>query len=76
MKRARIIQFIIQPVAVVDDGENLTPIDVKPVAVAAASWQQFAVNGVSDLLAQMQKQLDEQQPPDAVKERSYEQTTV
>jgi hypothetical protein len=60
MKRARIIQFIIQPVVVADDGENLTPIDVKPVAVAAASLAQFAVNGAADLLAQIQKQLDEE----------------
>jgi hypothetical protein len=61
MKKVRIIQFIVQPIAVIDDGENLIPVEVKPIPVLAASWKKFAENGADDLLGQLQAQIDEKE---------------
>jgi hypothetical protein len=56
--KARIINVLVQPQIVIDDGENLTPQEVKTIAVAWRDWPTFAANGLQDALAKMQAELD------------------
>lgn len=36
--RLRPVAFVVQPQFMVDDGDNLTPLTVQPVTIAAADW--------------------------------------
>jgi hypothetical protein len=56
--KARIINVLVQPQIVIDDGENLTPQEVTPMAVAWRDWPTFAASGLQDALARMQEELD------------------
>jgi hypothetical protein len=62
-RKIRFIQFAVQPVAVIDDGENLNPIEIKPIVIRASEWARFAASGPSELLAELQHQLDAQTNP-------------
>lgn len=55
--RLRPIQFIVQPVFVVDDGDILTPLNVQPVTVAAADWPNV-VELVATATAQLREQIE------------------
>lgn len=46
MSRLRVVGFVIAPQLMVDDGENLQPLQVEPLQVAAAQWP-----NVVDLMA-------------------------
>jgi hypothetical protein len=37
-KRLRIVSFQVQPVLLVDDGENLSPLPVQPLNIPAERW--------------------------------------
>jgi hypothetical protein len=52
----RVVQFIVQPVLVDDDGETLTPLQVQPITVSAAEWPQFSGETWPAILAQQQRQ--------------------
>lgn len=41
-RRLRLLKVIVQPVFVVDDGENLTEQVAEPVAVSPEEWPTFA----------------------------------
>ena len=56
MKRVRVIRYLLQPDVVVDDGENLTALQVEPLALNAADWEQFVIEGLSEALIQLQAQ--------------------
>lgn len=38
MTRLRVVAYVIQPQLMADDGENLTPVTVNPVTIAAVDW--------------------------------------
>lgn len=58
MARIRAIQFIVQPVLVVDDGESLVPLSVEPITIPAARWSEFVEHGLDAALAQLQEQVE------------------
>lgn len=58
MTRIRVVQYLVTPVVVVDDGENLTPLDVQPIQVPAARWEEFVSGGLAQALAALQEQVD------------------
>lgn len=60
MSRVRVLRFIVQPVLVIDDGEDLDPIDVQPIEVAARDWPTFAAEQWPAMLQQVQSQIDDQ----------------
>lgn len=51
----RVVQFVVQPVLVFDDGENLTPLQVSPITVPAADWPQFSAETWPAMLAEQQR---------------------
>lgn len=61
-KRIRVVQYVVQPVVVVDDGENLTPLEVQPIPVPAARWAEFVQGGLDQALTALQAQIE--QPAD------------
>lgn len=52
----RAVHFIVQPVLVDDDGENLTQLKVTPITVPAAEWPKFSAETWPALLAEQQGQ--------------------
>lgn len=52
----RVVQFIVQPILVDDDGTNLTPLQVQPITVPATGWPQFSAETWPSLLAEQQGQ--------------------
>ena len=42
MKRLRLVKVIVQPVFVLDDGENVTELDHPPVAIPASEWPTYS----------------------------------
>lgn len=42
MKQLRLVKVIVQPVFLVDDGENLTEMEHPPVAIPAADWPAYS----------------------------------
>lgn len=59
--KARIISVQVVPQIVIDDGDNLTPQQVRPMTVIWCDWPQFAACGLQDALTQLQSQLDAHQ---------------
>jgi hypothetical protein len=51
----RVVQFIVTPMLVEDDGETLTPLQVAPITVSAAEWPQFSAEIWPVLLAEQQR---------------------
>lgn len=51
----RVVQFIVQPVLVEDDGETLTPLQVAPITVTAAEWPVFSAETWPAMLAEQQQ---------------------
>jgi hypothetical protein len=45
MKKMRLVGWTVQPVVMVDDGENLEPVDVKGEFVPARKWDEFKNGG-------------------------------
>lgn len=57
MNRLRVVGYIVQPQLMSDDGENLTPLSVNPVTIAAADWPtvvETMAAGIEHLRAQVE----------------------
>lgn len=57
MTRLRTVSYVVQPQLMADDGENLTPLAVQPVTIAAADWPnvvELMAAGVEQLRAQVE----------------------
>lgn len=63
MKKLRLLKVIVQPVFVVDDGEELVEQTAEPVVVSPADWPTFATTAFLDGMQQLQEQLDAQDDP-------------
>lgn len=57
-KRVRVIQYVVHPVLVADDGDNLEPLQVEPITVPAAGWADFIGGGLDGALAELQDGLN------------------
>jgi hypothetical protein len=49
--RLRLVEVVVQPVIMRDDGEHLTPVQVQPIRVSAADLDAFPAKLLSDLAA-------------------------
>jgi hypothetical protein len=58
---------MIQPTFVVDDGENLTELPLKPFEVPAKNWETFKEVGLDRVKADILKKLEET-PEDSTEE--------
>ena len=57
--RIRAVQFVVQPVLVADDGEELSPVRCEPITVPAADWPTFSSERWSQLVAEQEAQLSQ-----------------
>lgn len=62
--RLRLLKAVVQLVFVIDDDENLVERVAEPVVVPAGQWPSWASEEYPALFAQLQHELDEQQPPE------------
>lgn len=44
MKRLRLVKVVVQPVFVLDDGENVTEVDHPAIAIPAADWPTYSAD--------------------------------
>lgn len=57
-KTLRLLKVIVQPVFVVDDGENLVEQPAQPVEVAAAEWPTFAAGRFAQGFEELRQQVE------------------
>lgn len=60
-KRLRLLKVIVQPVFVLDDGEELTELTTDPVIVAARDWPDYANTTFAESVADLREQFDAQE---------------
>lgn len=60
MTRVRVVGWNVQPVVMLDDGANLTPVQIGPQMIAAADWQAFKDGGDEQALASVREQIEGQ----------------
>lgn len=58
-KRMRVVGWNVQPVVMVDDGDNLTPVQVQPLQVPQADWQAFVDGGWQSSLETVREQVED-----------------
>jgi len=58
--RIRLLKVIVQPVFVVDDGDELIEQVAEPVTVSPADWPTFATTTFVEGMAALQAQIDDQ----------------
>lgn len=58
MSTLRLLKVIVQPIFVLDDGENLTETAAQPVTVAPADWPTYSTTGYGQAFAELQAQLE------------------
>lgn len=56
--RMRLIGWNVQPVVMIDDGENLTPTQIAPQMVHATAWQAFKDGGDAEALDLIRQQVE------------------
>lgn len=59
MSKLRLLKVIVQPVFVVDDGEQLVEQAAQPVNVSPQDWPTFATTAFVEGMEALQAQLDE-----------------
>lgn len=58
--KVRVIGVVVQPVLVVDDGVDLTPIPVDSKQISAKEWPTYAASGFKADIAALQARLNEE----------------
>jgi hypothetical protein len=58
MRRMRLLGWQVQPVIMIDDGENLEQAHVQPQFIAARQWDQFKDGGDEAALAQLRAETE------------------
>jgi hypothetical protein len=54
----RLVGWVVQPVVMADDGENLAPVQIGPQTVPAARWEAFKAGGDAAALEQVRAQIE------------------
>ena len=70
MTRLRLVQLVVQPVVIADDGENLTPVQAGQIIVPAADLDGFPATFRAQLAEQEARM---NQPTDEPKEKSSDE---
>lgn len=63
MPKVRLLHVIVQPVFVLDDGENLSPVEQAPITVPAAEWPAYSGERFPAEVADWQGRLDAEGAP-------------
>lgn len=58
MKRLRVVGWNVQPIVMVDDGDNLTPLKIDPQMIPAAAWDEFKSGGDDASLTPLREQIE------------------
>lgn len=58
MPRMRILRWIVQPVVVADDGDELTEIEVQPIAIPNTAWETFITTGWHQAVDELRRQVE------------------
>ena len=58
--RVRLVGWNVQPVLMVDDGEDLTPVNVGAIQIPAKEWDKFKNGGDEQALAELRQQASKQ----------------
>lgn len=62
-QRIRLVAWTVQPHVVLDDGENLTPINVQPIDINSADWERWKAGGDAESLATLEAQVAAREKP-------------
>lgn len=54
--QVRLLKVLVQPVVVVDDGENLQEVTIDPIVVTAKEWPEYATGRFKEQFSELQKQ--------------------
>jgi hypothetical protein len=57
MSRLRLVGWNVQPVVMLDDGENLVPVQVSAQMIPATEWQHFKAGGDELVLDHVRQQI-------------------
>lgn len=57
MNRLRIVGWNVQPIAMIDDGENLTALPINPQLIPNTLWQEFKDGGDDKMLDSIRMQI-------------------
>jgi hypothetical protein len=57
--KLRLLKVIVQPVFVLDDGDNLTEVQADPVVVSPEDWPRYPTTGFARAVDALQEQIDE-----------------
>jgi hypothetical protein len=58
MKKVRLIKLIVLPVAVLDDGESLTEIEVEQMTVPSEAIEEFVESGLREALRSLAQEFE------------------
>lgn len=59
MSRLRIVTATLTLQALVDDGDNLTPVEVSPITVPWGQWEQFVTTGLPGAVEHLREQVED-----------------
>ncbi|HSX47339.1 MAG TPA: hypothetical protein VLF63_01050 [Patescibacteria group bacterium] len=62
--RIRLVGWNVQPILMVDDGENLTSLQVNPQMIPVGLWQQFKDGGDEKAIEDIRFQISDQSKPE------------
>lgn len=54
----RVVRWLVQPVIMADDGEELTEVQVNPLVIAAREWEAWTAGGYQASLDQLRAQVE------------------
>lgn len=57
--RMRVVGWRVQPIVMVDDGTDLTPLTIQPAEIPAREWEAFKAGGDDAALDQIRQQVEQ-----------------
>lgn len=57
-KRLRIVGWQVQPQLMVDDGENLQPLNTQPITIPHSEWDEFVDGGWEEAIGRVREQVE------------------
>ncbi len=63
--RVRVVGWNVQPIVMLDDGDDLTPLNLNPQTIAAKDWPAFKAGGDEQALDSIRAQVAQQDSGEA-----------
>lgn len=70
MKRLRLVKVLVQPVFVLDDGENVTELEHPAIAIPAAEWSTYSGERFPREVAEWEAQINADVAPNRAQRRA------